>query len=420
MKYKKHNALRVYYTLRFFTALLFSVIITVNLVYQAVVVGMSPLQMVLAGTVVEIVSFLFEIPTGVVADVYSRKLSVTIGVFLVGLGFAIEGLFPVFTSILIAQVVLGIGFTFVSGAREAWVADEIGESEAGKAFFKGSQMGLIGSFIGIAISMALANINIRLPIVLGGMLYACQALYLWLFMPEDGFHPTPPKERENFKAMKDTLREGLKLIKVSPVLLTIVITSVIFGAFSEGFDRLWTPFLIGNFTFPVLGNLKPVVWFGILAMGANLLAALAMRTARKRTDTNDHRSTATNLLIVNGALMLAAVFFGFSGNFMTAAILYWVVSMFREVRGPIYDAWINQNLKSKIRATGFSMCSQADAVGQIGGGPVLGLIATVVSLKTSMILAGLILIPSVFLYGYSAKKHKLVEQIIKNRISKEL
>lgn len=409
MKYKKHTALRVYYTLRFFTSLLFSVIITVNLVYQAVVVGLSPLQMVLAGTVVEIVSFLFEIPTGIVADIYSRKLSVMIGVFLVGLGFAIEGLFPVYTSILIAQVILGIGFTFVSGAREAWIADEIGEREAGKAFFKGSQMGLVGSFIGIGLSMVLANINIRLPIVLGGILYACQALYLGIFMPEDGFHPTPIKKRETFKAMKDTLKEGLKLIKVSPVLLTIVATSAIFGAFSEGFDRLWTPFLIDNFTFPVLGDLKPVVWFGILAMGANLLATLAIRFAKKRTDTNDHRSTATTLAITNGALMLSVVLFGLSGSFMMAAVLYWIVSIFREVRGPIYDAWINQNLRSKIRATGFSMCAQADAVGQIGGGPILGLIATVVSLKISMILAGLILIPSVFLYSYSARKHKLAK-----------
>lgn len=406
MKYKNHNALKVYYNLRFFTSLLFSVIITVNLVYQATVVGMSPLQMVLAGTVVEIVSFLFEIPTGIVADVYSRKLSVMIGLVLIGLGFTIEGLFPVFSVILIAQVVLGIGFTFVSGAREAWIADEAGEREAGKAFFKGSQMGLIGSFIGIAISMLLANINIRLPIILGGILYACQSLYLWAFMTENGFRPVPPEKRENFKAMKDTLAEGLGLMKFNPVLLTIVVTSAVFGMFSEGFDRLWTPFMINSFVFPSLGDLKPVVWFGILAMGANLLAALAMRTAGKNTDANDHRSTATNLMILNGALMLSVVFFGLSGNFMTAAVLYWIVQMFREVRGPVYDAWINQNLRSRIRATGFSMCSQADAVGQIGGGPVLGLVAQAVSLKMSIVLAGLVLIPSVFLYGYSARKHK--------------
>src|SRR4030042_2667935 len=116
MNINKHNPLKVYSALRFTSALLFSVIVTVNLVYQATVVGLNPLQLVLVGTMLETVSFLFEVPTGIVADVYSRKLSVIIGLLLIGLGFTVEGLFPFFSAVLIAQVIWGIGFTFVSGA----------------------------------------------------------------------------------------------------------------------------------------------------------------------------------------------------------------------------------------------------------------------------------------------------------------
>ena len=94
-----------------------------------------------------------------------------------------------------------------------------------------------------------------------------------------------------------------------------------------------------------------------------------------------------------------------------AIVSYWLVSMFREVRNPFYDAWMNQNVESKVRATVFSMCSQANAVGQIAGGPILGLIATAISLRISIVLAGLILVPTLFLYGYSIKKHKLIEPI---------
>src|SRR3989338_5885475 len=119
----KHKPLNVYLTIRFFSALLFSVIVTVNLVYQATVVGLNPLQLVLVGTMLEVITFIFEVPTGIVADVYSRKLSVMIGLLLIGLGFTVEGLFPFFSAVLIAQVIWGIGFTFVSGAREAWIAD---------------------------------------------------------------------------------------------------------------------------------------------------------------------------------------------------------------------------------------------------------------------------------------------------------
>ncbi len=408
MKINKHDPTKIYSAIRFTSALLFSVIVTVNLVYQATIVGLNPLQMILVGTMLETISFLFEVPTGIVADVYSRKLSVMIGLLLIGLGFTVEGLFPFFGAILVAQIIWGIGFTFVSGAREAWIADEIGEKNAGNAYSKGSQMALVGSLIGIGISMVLANINIRLPIVLGGILYSFQSLYLLFFMPEENFHPTPITRRETFGAMKETLVSGIKLVKVSPVLLTIIITGLVFGMFSEGFDRLWTPFMLNNFVFPSIWNLKPVIWFGILAMIANVLAIFAIRFADKRTDTNDHKSTVTTLLVVNGILALSVILFGLTKSFMMATIGYWMVSMFREARGPMYDSWINQNLEPKIRATVFSMCSQANAVGQIAGGPVLGWIATAVSLRLSMVLAGIFLIPSLFMYANSIKKHKLI------------
>lgn len=406
MNFAKHDPTKIYTMIRFWSSLLFSVIVTVNLVYQATVVGLSPLQMVLVGTLLETISFLFEVPTGIVADIYSRKLSVIIGLLLIGLGFTIEGLFPSFGAILIAQVIWGIGFTFVSGAREAWIADEVGEENAGKAFSKGTQMGLTGSFVGIAISMALANINIRLPIILGGILYSCQSIYLLFNMTENNFVPTPMAKRETFGVMKKTLVEGITLVKNSPVLLTIIVTGLIFGIFSEGFDRLWTPFMINNFVFPTMWNLKPVIWFGILAMVANAMAILAVRYAEKVTDTNDHKSTVKSLLIINGMLTMAVIFFGLAGNFTLAIIGYWMVSIFREARGPIYDAWTNQNLKPQIRATVFSICSQANAVGQIAGGPILGLVATYISLRWSIVLAGVVLIPSLGLYNRSVKlKH---------------
>jgi MFS transporter, DHA3 family, tetracycline resistance protein len=409
---QKHNPVRVYLTIRFYSAMLFSLALTVSLVYEATIVGLNPLQMVLVGTVLETVSFLFEVPTGIVADVYSRKWSVIIGLFLIGMGFSIEGLFPNFGAILLAQVVWGIGFTFVSGAREAWIADETGETKAGSAFSKGAQVALIGSLIGIGLNMFLANINIRLPIILGGILYSCQSIYLLFYMPENNFHKTPFARRETFGKMKQTLITGLKLLKISPVLKTIVITGLIFGMFSEGFDRLWTPFIIKNFTFPVLLNLKPVIWFGILAMVANLVAVMAIRFAEKRTDTNDHKSTVFTLLLTNILLVMAVVVFGLSGSFVIAAIGFWLVAMFREVRGPIYDAWTNQNVNSEVRATVFSLCSQANAIGQIIGGPILGWIAVAVSLRISLVFAGLVLIPTLFLYLYSIKKQKLIEPVI--------
>ena len=75
-----------------------SMISTASMVYQIHRVGLNPLQLVLVGTTLELSVFLFEVPTGVVADVYSRRLSIIIGMFLIGLGFIVQGSLPVFTA----------------------------------------------------------------------------------------------------------------------------------------------------------------------------------------------------------------------------------------------------------------------------------------------------------------------------------
>jgi DHA3 family tetracycline resistance protein-like MFS transporter len=403
----KDKVLRSYVVLRFLSALFFAVIVTVNLVYQATVVGLNPLQMVLVGTLLEFVSFVFEVPTGIVADLYSRKLSVIIGVVLVGAGFMLEGLIPLFATVLLAQVIWGIGYTFISGAREAWIADEVGDKDAGKAFMKGQRAGQVGTFVGIAASMVLANIDIRIPIIIGGLLYAMQAFFIAIFMPENNFIPTPAKKRETFWSMKRILVQGVGLVKSSNVMLTIIATGVIFGMFSEGLDRLWTPYMLTDFTFPAIGNIKPVIWFGAISMVSAILTALSTKIFEKKVDLLSHQSTVGALLLIHILLIIGVIGFGFSASFIMAVAMYWLSTVFRELREPIYNAWINQNVTSNVRATVFSMCSQANAIGQVVGGPILGVIASVIAIRASIVVAGLILVPTIFLYVYSAKNHKL-------------
>jgi MFS transporter, DHA3 family, tetracycline resistance protein len=119
---------------------LLTMIFTASDIYQVTLVGLTPLQLVLVGTTLETAILIFEIPTGVVADAYSRRLSVIIGVTLIGIGFLTEGSFPSFISILFAQVIWGLGYTFTSGATQAWISDEIGEAAAGRAFLRASQV----------------------------------------------------------------------------------------------------------------------------------------------------------------------------------------------------------------------------------------------------------------------------------------
>src|SRR3954453_13190259 len=123
-----NNPIPVYFALMAGQAVCFALFFTVQLIYQVTVVGLNPFQMVLVGTVLEITCFSFEVPTGIVADVYSRRLSILIGVALIGCAYILEGAIPQFWAALGGQVFWGVGYTFTSGAIQAWITDEIGEA----------------------------------------------------------------------------------------------------------------------------------------------------------------------------------------------------------------------------------------------------------------------------------------------------
>ena len=165
---------------------------TLNLIYQATVVGLSPLQLVLVGTVMETVCFVAQVPTGVLADVVSRRLSIITGYALMGAGLLVWGLLPSFAWILVANVVWSIGAVCVDGAEEAWAADEIEPERVTAAFVRGGQLAQAGSLLGILAAVGLATAGRSVPIVAGGVLTLALAALLIALMTEAGWSPTSP------------------------------------------------------------------------------------------------------------------------------------------------------------------------------------------------------------------------------------
>ena len=133
----KLSAYKTYLLFSAITAMCFSLVATVMIVYHIETVHLNPLQLILVGTTLEVACFIFEIPTGIVADVYSRKLSIVIGVVLTGVGFILEGSISSFVFVLVAQIVWGLGSTFISGSVEAWIAEEEKDKDLDKIYIKG-------------------------------------------------------------------------------------------------------------------------------------------------------------------------------------------------------------------------------------------------------------------------------------------
>lgn len=388
---------------------------TVNLVYQVREVGLSPFQLVLVGTVLEATAFFFEVPTGVVADTYSRRLSVIIGYFLLGSAVILVGSVPRFDALLVAQVIAGIGYTFMSGAEEAWIADEVGEERVGRVYVRGSQMEQIGRLAGTVVSVALASVSLSLAIVTGGALVVAMGLALVLIMPERGFRPAPREERGSFRQMGHTFLEGTRLVRRRPVLLTILGIAAFFGMFNEGFDRLWTAHVLENFTLPGLGPLDPIVWFGIFSAGVTLLSIVTLEVVRRQVNMGSHVAVTRTLFAINALLVISVLAFAIAGTFLIAALTYFAAATLRHTVYPLTSAWVNQSVDSRVRATVISMASQGDAFGQIAGGPAIGAIGSLVSIRAALVAAGLVLTPGLALY-FRALRQPVAVQTAEERV----
>jgi len=83
--------------------------------------------------------------------------------------------------------------------------------------------------------------------------------------------------------------------------------------------------------------------------------------------------------------------FALTGNFVIALITFWGFSSMRQTVGPLYTAWVNQHTESSVRATVISMSSQIDALGQILGGPIVGVIGLALGIPIALTICALIL-----------------------------
>lgn len=385
-----------------------AMIFTASMVYQINRVGLSPLQLVLVGTTLELSVFLFEVPTGIVADVYSRRLSILIGTFLIGLGFIVEGSLPFFSGVLLAQVLWGLGFTFTSGATQAWIVDEVGEANAGPVFLRGSQVDNVCSLIGIGLSAALGSVVINLPILVGGGLLMVLAVFLAFTMPERGFTPKVDTGASGslaagFRAMSQTLKDGIQLVRVHPALLTIFGIGLFYGLYSEGYDRLSTAHLLKDMALPALGGWQPIVWMSLIEVLVAIAAFGVTELARRRIDMRDVARVTRALFGFSALLVGALLGFALAGDFLVAAGLMVLIGVMRSLIGPFYGTWINQRLDSGVRATVISMSSQVDAIGQIAGGPGVGAIGNTFSIRAALLTSGLILSPVLWLFARAGR-----------------
>ncbi len=394
----KLSAYKTYLLFSAITAMCFSLVATVMMVYHIEILHLNPLQLILVGTTLELACFIFEIPTAIVADVYSRKLSIVIGGVLTGVGFILEGSISSFVFVLVAQIVWGLGSTFISGSLEAWIAEEEKNKDLDEIYIKGAQAGQIGAFIGIVLSTVIANFSVRLPIIVSGVLFIILALFLWLYMPENNFKPSAPGDLNTFKKMVYTFKSGLKFVKSKSIIMILLAVTLFYGLSSEGYDRLSNAHFLQDTTLPKLGNLSSVTWFGIFGILGMILSFIVMHFMAKNLKNEDNRKNGKLLLCINILYISSMLIFALTRNFSLMLIAYLATNTFRIINEPIFSAWLNGHIDDNSRATVLSINGQMNSLGQILGGPIIGIIATNISVSIGIVCTSLLVAPVLVLY----------------------
>jgi DHA3 family tetracycline resistance protein-like MFS transporter len=227
-----------------------------------------------------------------------------------------------------------------------------------------------------------------------------------LIMPETGFHPTPREDRNTWQHMGHTFKQGANAVRSRPRLMNIVFIGLFYGLYSEGFDRLWVKHLLDNFELPILFGNNQVAFFAALRVAGTILTILAVSFVEKRVDSTSPLAIGRAVLVVTGTISVALIGFALSPLLFLSLGLYILISVMRNIQIPLQTAWINQKLDSQVRATVHSMFGQVDAIGQVMGGPVVAVIASVGSAVASLVTSGLLLTPALFFIGRANAQSK--------------
>ena len=210
-------ATRVYYGLELVLSMPSYVVVAVLLVRD---LHLSPLQLVLVGTAMEAAVFVSEVPTGTLADTYGRRASIVVSLLIQGTATTLVGLASSATVAIAAWALWGFGYTFMSGAYEAWITDEVGAENVGPVFLRGTRLAYLGALLGLPAQVAVALVSLRAAVVAGGVLTFLAGLACVALMPQTGFRRRPRAERGSaLRELGSVAASGGRYVRAQPILL---------------------------------------------------------------------------------------------------------------------------------------------------------------------------------------------------------
>jgi MFS family permease len=377
---------RTYLLLTLLTTLAASFIWGINTLFL-LDAGLSNTEAFAANAFFTLGQVIFEVPTGVVADTRGRRFS-----FMLGAGtLLVSTLLYLFMWQIqaplwgwaVASILLGLGFTFFSGATEAWLVDALAatgftgslESIFGRAQTVTGGAMLVGS-VGGGVIAQLSSLGV--PYIVRAAMLGVTLLIAYRWMHDIGF--TPQRGASPTAAVRTVVRGAVDSgLRNPPVRWLMLAAPFSFGVGIYAFYA-FQPYLLELYGDPNA--------YGIAGLGAALIAGAQVFGGLLVARVRRLFSRRTHALILGGVLnVILLALIGLTTSFVIALVLITAWCLALAIAAPLRQAFINGLIPSGQRATVLSFDALMGSTGGVVAQPALGRAADAYGYATSYLIA---------------------------------
>lgn len=338
--------------------------------------GLKMKDIMILQAIYSVMIVILEIPSGYMADVWGRKKTILLGAVMGTAGFAIYGVSYGFAGFLVAEIILGIGQSLVSGADSAMLYDSLAERNNQRKYskFEGriTSYGNLAEAAAALFSMLLVTISLRTPYY-GQIVVAALAIPAALTLKEPVVHK---------KLISRSFREIIDISLFALVGNKLLRRNILFSAFTGCATLTMAWFAQKFFEYNDIDE----VWFGLLWAALNVTVAIASFFAYHL---ERRIKAAGTIILISLSIPLGYIGLAISGLVPGLIILF----LFYLVRGyatPVLKDYINRVTGSEVRATVLSVRNFMIRIIFALAGPLLGWANDLYDLPAALLLGGTI------------------------------
>ncbi len=378
------DKIRVYYVVRFLTSFALGTILPVYVLYFRHY-HINLFQIALLAAVFEASILIFEMPTGLVADTYGRRISVILSALFSLISGIFFIFFPFLFGFIVAEILNGLGETLRSGALEAWLVDSLKhenrEEKIKQAFARGTKYRVIGNLLGLILGGYLASIDLTVVWVPFTIIFFELNIFLILNLKEE-YKINRAISGRITSRISETIKKSLIVIKSQKLLLALLLLAL-FSEFSfETISQYWQVHFSENLFIKT-------EYFGWILVISSVVTIFLIDKATRVSEKFKHEVSSLVILEILSVFSLLVIALTLSP--VIAIFFFILLQSFVSFKEPIFLDLYNKQIPSEQRATLLSFQSLVGSGGEVLAGLCIGVVALKFGLRITFGLGTVVL-----------------------------